>query len=149
MSIFDAFTADSEQHGRETRHLQAEVPAGTTNWTDAVTWTVPNDGTVTEVRVWHVPNSADDLRTKPVLDSSEGQFSRQNLPDYGDDGEEFITGEPDDRPYRSDQQVESDDEIVVEAQNQNSNYAYRFTVLVTVDYAGGTDRVFGPSGGAR
>lgn len=146
MGFFDAITADSEQHGRETAHLQTVVPAGTTDWIDAVTWEPDDDATVVKFSVWHVPNSADDLRTNPVRKQKRRE---RPLASYAGDGEEFITGEPQDSVYQSDTELGEDDKVVVKAQNQNSNYDYRFVVRVTVDYAGGTDRVLGPRGGAR
>lgn len=145
MSIFDALKADSETAGRETAHLQAVVPAGTTEWVDAVTWEPDDDATVVKFSVWHVPNSADDLRTNPVRSTRRRTYP---LADYADDGEEFITGEPRDSVYLSDTELEEDDEVVVKALNQNIDYDYRFVVRVTVDYAGGTDRVLGTWGGS-
>lgn len=117
----------------ESPHLQVEVPANTTEWTDVVTWTAPDDGMITGLLVWHVPNSEDALKTRPVRRTRNNR--RKDIPNYPDDGETFITGEPDDRPYSVTEPIHEGEEIVVAAKNTNSNYAYRVAVIPTIDYS--------------
>jgi len=133
MSILSKLTTDS---GRATPHLQDEVPAGASR--HKTSWTVPFDGTVEKVTLWAVPGSEDDLELRPVIKSSGGE---EALLDYADDGENFVTGEPEGEPYLMSESVNAGDEIRVLATNNSADYAYRFRVQVTVDYAGGTKRV--------
>jgi hypothetical protein len=123
-------------------HLQNEVPANTTNYTDSVTWTAPDDGVITSLLVWHVPNSEDALRTRPVRITTDNR--RKDIPSYPDDsGEEFITGEPDDRPYEVREPIREGEQIAVAATNTNANYAYRFAVVPTINYAADPDAAGG------
>ena len=140
MGFFQKLWTDNESDRQETVHLQTEVPPGTTGWTDAVAYTVDDPATVEEVIVWHVPNSESALRTRPRRVT---QNRRYDLPTYSDEGEDFITGEPDEARYLSNTAVDQGDEIVVEARNENDTYAYRFNVRVVLDYAGGTSRFLG------
>lgn len=131
---------------RETVVLQSEVPASTTSWKEIASWTVPADATIESLRVWHVPNSEDALKTQPKV-SREG--SETHIPEYADEGGEFfLTGEPDGSPVSTGEPVSQGDNIMVRAKNENTNYAYRFRIEVTVDYAGGLSRVLGGGRGA-
>lgn len=137
MNILDALWTEEE---RNTAHLQETVPANTTEWTRVLSWPVPQDATVEKLKVWHVPGSQDALKTRPMLKTSTGLG---NLLDYPDNAEQFITGEPDDRPYHTVRSVTDDDEIVIQAKNESADHAYRFVITPTLDYAGGTDRFLG------
>jgi hypothetical protein len=140
MTIFDKLLTD--QH-RETVHLQAEVPAGTTSFEKAASWTVPRKATVEKLVVWHVPNSEDALQTRPMQKSADGEAS---IPEYSEDGENFITGEPAGTTIYADEPVDQGDKLVIRAKNTNTSYSYRFRIEATIDYAGGVSRVLG--GGA-
>jgi hypothetical protein len=126
---------EENQNTEESPHLQTQVAANTSKWSDAVTWTAPDDGLITNLQVWHVPNSEDALKTRPVVKSEDNE--RRDIPDYADGGEEFITGEPNDRPYEVSMPIREGEQVVIEAANSNSNYAYRFAVVPTVDYSEG------------
>jgi hypothetical protein len=121
--------------GRESPHLQAEVPPGTSEFTDAVSFTAPDDGVITSLLTWHTPQSQDALRTRPVVLGSDNQ--RNDIPTYPEDGEEIITGEPNDRPYEVREPIGEGEEIIIEAKNLNQQYAYRFAIVPTIRYNGG------------
>lgn len=125
------FAAGDE--ARESPHLQTEVSANTDQWSDEVTWTAPDDGVITSLLAWHVPNSEDALKTRPVVLTENNE--RRDIPEYPDDGEQFITGEPDDRPYQVSEPIREGEQVVIEAANSNGSYAYRFAVVPTVDYS--------------
>lgn len=140
MGFFQKLWTDNESDRRETAHLQAEVAAGTTSWTDAVEFDVPEDATVEKVVVWHTPGSESALRTRP---RRVEQNRRYDLPEYAENGEDFITGEPEGAEFLTNESVEAGQQIVIEAKNTNTSYAYRFAIRVTFDYAGGTSRFLG------
>jgi len=133
MDILSKLTVGS---GRATPHLQDEVPAGESR--HKTSWTVPYDGTVEKVTLWAVPGSQDSLRLRPVIKTAGGE---ENLLDYADDGEHFVTGEPDGEPHLMSESVHQGDEIQIVAENESTDYAYRYRALITVDYAGGAKRV--------
>jgi len=133
MDILSKLTTDS---GRATPHLQDEVPADASR--HKTSWTVPFDGTVEKVTLWAVPGSQDALELRPVVNTAGGE---EDLLDFADDGERFVTGEPDAQPYLMSESVRQGDEIVILATNRSSTEPYRFRATVTVDYAGGTKRL--------
>lgn len=137
MSFLDKLTTDSD---RETPHLQAVCPANTTRF--EVTKEVPFDGTVERVTLWSVPGSEDALELRPIIISGDSETSALA---YGeqDHAENFVTGEPDDTPYRISKSVTQGDEVGVLVNNNSTQYPYRFRVQFEIDYAGGIKRVLG------
>jgi hypothetical protein len=130
--IADELTTQPGGGRKESPHLQTEVPADTTEYRDVVTYTVPDGGMIKDLTVWHVPNSEDAVRTRPVRITNQNE--RVNLPSYGD-GEEFITGEPDDRNYRVEEPIRERETIAVAAKNTNGTYDYRIVVVPRIDYS--------------
>lgn len=124
--------------GRATPHLQNEVPAGASR--HKTTWTVPFDGTVEKVTLWAVPGSEDSLELRPRVLTSGGEV---DLLDYSEDGENFVTAEPNGDEYLMSEPVTAGETIAILAKNTDGTHAYRFRAKVTVDFAGGTKRILG------
>lgn len=135
MGFFADLTTDDSV---ETPHLQADVPAGATD--HRTVWTVPADATIERMTVWAVPGSEDALQIRPIVER-DGEPD-QAIPEYSDNREDFITGEPQGDEYRVSQSVQNGDRIVIEADNTGS-YAYRYRILPVVDYTAGTSRFLG------
>ncbi|MDS0243939.1 MULTISPECIES: hypothetical protein [unclassified Haloferax] len=135
MSILSKLTTDS---GRDTPHVQAPVPAGAERFKKTVP--VPKDGTVERITIWSVPGSEDALKLRPVIISDGAENDALT---YAPDGEHFVTGEPDDTPYRVSIPVHQGDEVGVIVDNESADNNYRFRVQFEIDYAGGSQRLLG------
>ncbi|POG56681.1 hypothetical protein [Haloferax marisrubri] len=144
MGILSKLTTDER---RETPHLQDPVPADTTGF--ETTWTASADCTVEKLRIWAVPGSEDALKLYPKIRRVRGDpdnpesHEDTDIPTYSDDGEAFITGEPDGDVYHVNAEMNEGDQIVIIADNASTDFSYRFRALPTVDYLGGIRRVIG------
>lgn len=122
---------------RVTIPLQTDVPPGTSS--HELAWEAPSDATVERIVVWAEPGSETALKLRPSVRRDGGQYTESDdLPRYPENGNDYITGEPDDLALETMEAIEDGEEIVVFADNDSSQYSYKYRVLATVDFAGGT-----------
>jgi hypothetical protein len=93
----------------------------------------PQDGTIERVWARNYIGHDFDLRYRFRIKNREGR--KRNL--FRHLGEEFITGDDDERNFDLREPVEAGETLIIEAENDQSDYLYHANCEVVVDYEGG------------
>lgn len=114
-----------------------QVPAGST---EVLTLTVPEDATVENVALRIYAGAELSLKVRMFVDPV-GNTANQPLVEPV--GKGHVDGDDDYHEWDLSRSVSEGDEIVVEAENVNSDYAYDYRVNMEIDYASGLRRFLG------
>jgi hypothetical protein len=112
------------------------------NSTETLTHTVQRDATIEEVQVRIYRGAENDLEVQPYV--LRGQSDAQNRIDLIEfEGKTYLDGDDDIWTFSISEEVEEDDEIKVEATNNDGSNAYDYRCNVELDEAGGVHRFIG------
>ncbi len=100
------------------------------------------DGTIEGVMVRFYPGQQRDLRVA-IEKENRGNKTRESIVTYPAGTDRFLSGDDDVVNIPCVLECQNDDEIIVTAENINSNYTYTLVCDVTIDYYGGKKRVIG------
>lgn len=111
--------------------------AGTTGY---MTFRVPSNGTVEELRVRFYPGVEEALQVTPFIERKGG-----SAPDYlieqVEESDTFLSGDDDYLVFPITYAVNQNDFLKIYYNNTSSQYDYSLKVYIVVDYIGGTNTV--------
>lgn len=109
--------------------------------TEVLEWEVPRDATVESVTVRMYPGPENDLEVVPFKRDQDTREDR--IPLLTLVGKQYVDGDDDVYEFRVSEAVAEEEILGVEAVNTNADSDYNIRVNMTVDYAGGTNRLLG------
>jgi hypothetical protein len=112
-----------------------------------LTYEVPEDATVEQLRVRIYRGAELDLEVEPFIDRSRDTRREQREPLVTYRGREFIVGDGDEFVFPLSLDVQEGEVLAVEVRNQDGTYSYDFSVDLELEYAGGTSRIVEVIGG--
>ena len=130
---------EREQSGdRRGVTISDRVPAGATG--RKMEYRIPKSGTVESVSFRIYEGAELDLEITPYIDH-EGDDGTTDL--ITQVGKDHIDGDDDVYSFSVSVPVSREDTLVISATNQNSQYDYDYRANVEIDFAGGSNRIFG------
>lgn len=104
------------------------------------TYQVDRDATVERVVVRIYRGAELDLQVRPFVDTDRAEDRRreQNIVTFV--GKDFVDGDGDKWEFSTADPVEDGQYLGVEVTNQDAEYAYDYSVTMTLDYENGTER---------